>query len=200
MRAELPGEGAQKIWLNQPSETKTMTLRLIQQRSRELRAKTRRKMLGTLAGPFAVGVICVFGLKEFAALRQVLQPLFVLALAWSLAGLYFLNRGMRSAAMPGDAGLSAGLEFCKREMERQRDLVRRGLLWLFAPNLLGLATVVAALAIAGTKGRGIIPNGLPFLSLVVVWVVAYFIVRARELRNLQYEIGELDAIQRENQG
>src|SRR5690348_945223 len=112
MRGDLRGDGPKNIWLNQPTETSTMTLKLIQQRSRDLRAKTRRKLLGTLAGPLAAGLFYAFGMKEFAQLREVLQPLFTLALAWSLAGLYFLNRGRWSAAMPADAGINAGLEFC----------------------------------------------------------------------------------------
>ncbi|MBZ5619383.1 MAG: hypothetical protein LAQ69_11775 [Acidobacteriia bacterium] len=177
-----------------------MTLKLIQQRSRELRAKTRRKLLGTLAGPLAAGLFYAFGMKEFAPLRPVLQPLFALALAWSLAGLYFLNRGMWSAVMPGDAGLSTGLEFCRREIGRQRDLLRRVLLWSLGPLLLTIGTLIFALAMVGTKDRGIFPNGLPFLIVMVVWVVAYFIVRFREQRELQREIDELNNVDKENHG
>ena len=110
-----------------------MTLILIKQRSRDLRTSTRKKLLGTLAGP----------------------------LAWSLAGLFFLNRGMWSSAMPADAGLSTGLEFCRREIERQRALLRRILLWSFGPLLLTIATFILALAMVGTRDRGIFPNGLP---------------------------------------
>jgi len=76
------------------------------------------KLLGTLAAPLVAALFYAYGMKEFAPLRQVLQPLFAVALAWSLAGLYFLNRGMWSAEMPGDAGLSTGLEFCRLQLER----------------------------------------------------------------------------------
>jgi FtsH-binding integral membrane protein len=200
MRDDLPGDGPKNIWLNQRTEAPTMTLKLIQQRSRDLRAKTRRKLLGTLAGPLAASLFYAFGMKEFAPLRQVLQPLFAFALAWSLAGLYFLNRGMWSAVMPGDAGLSTGLEFCRREIERQRDLLRRVLLWSFGPVLLAIGTFILALAMVGTRDRGIFPNGLPFLILIVVWLVGYFIVRLREQRELQREIDELNDIEKENHG
>jgi hypothetical protein len=198
MRDDLPGDGPKKIWLSQPTETPTMTLKLIQQRSRDLRAKTRRKLLGTLAGPLAASLFYAFGMKEFAPLRQVLQPLFALALAWSLAGLYLLNRGMWSAVMPGDSGLSTGLEFCRREIERQRDLLRRVLLWSFGPVLLAIGTFILALAMVGTRDRGIFPNGLPFLIFIVVWIVGYFIVRLRDQRELQREIDELNDIEKEN--
>jgi hypothetical protein len=175
-----------------------MTLKLIQRRSRDLRARTRRKLLGTLVGPFAAGLFYAYGMKEFAPLRQVLQPLFAFALAWSLAGLYFLNRGMWSAVMPGDAGLSTGLEFCRREIERQRDLVRRVLLWTFGPIMLTIGTFILALAMVSTKDKGLFPNGLPFLIAIVAWIFAYFAIRVREQRELQREFDELNDIETEN--
>ncbi|HWE48679.1 MAG TPA: hypothetical protein VG273_02760 [Bryobacteraceae bacterium] len=138
-------------------------------------------------------------MKEFAALRQVLQPLFIAALAWSLAGLYFLNRGMWSSPMPGDAALSSGLEFCRRQIERQRDLVRRALLWSFGPVMLAIGTFVLALVMISKRERGIFPNGLPFLILVAVWVVWGFVIRSREQRQLQREIEELRRFESDNQ-
>jgi FtsH-binding integral membrane protein len=200
MRGDLAGDGPKDIWLNQPTERPTMILKLIQQRSRDLRARTRRKLLGTLAGPLAASLFYAYGMKEFAPLRQVLQPLFAIALAWSLAGLYFLNRGMWSAVMPGDAGLSTGLEFCRREIGRQRDLVRRILLWMFGPTMLAIGTFVLALAMVSTKDKGLFPNGLPFLIAIVVWIFAYFTIRFREQRELQREIDELSDIEEENRG
>lgn len=198
MRGDFPGDGPKNIWLNQSTEIPTMTLKLIQQRSRDLRARTRRKLLGTLAGPLAAGLFYALGMKEFAELRQVLQPLFALALAWSFAGVYFLNRGMWSFVMPGDLGISTGLELCRREIERQRDLVRRVLLWAFGPIMLAIGTFILALAMVSTKERGLFPNGLPFLILIVVWIFAYFTIRFREQRQLQREIEELNNIEEEN--
>ncbi len=198
MRDDLPGHGMKAIWLNQQSETSAMTPILIERRSRELRAKTRRKLIGTLAAPLAAAVFCAYAIKEFAGLRQLLQLPFAFALAWSLAGLYFLNRGMWSTVKPGDLGSSTGLDSCRREIERQRDLVRGVLLWSFGPVMLAIGTFVAALAMVSTRARGIYPNGLPFLILIVVWIVSWFVIRYREQRELQREIDELNGIQREN--
>jgi hypothetical protein len=145
----------------------------------------------------SVGLFCTMGLKQFTALQQLLQPLFAFALAWSLAGLYFLTRGMWSAMTPGDVGLSTGLQFCRREIERQRGLARRLLLWSFGPILLTIGTFILALAMVGTRDRGIFPNGLPFLAIVAIWIVSYFIIRLRELRDLQREIDELDDLEKE---
>jgi hypothetical protein len=190
-----PNDDLKGIWQNQPG-TSTMTLKLIRSKARELHAKTRRKVLGSLAGPLTVGFCCVFAMRAFPQQRRLL-PMFAFALAWSLIGLYFLNRGMWSPVMPGDAGLRTGLEFCREEIGRRRNLLRRLLLWSLGPILLALATLVLALAMVGTNGRGLLPNGLPFLTLIVVWIVAYFILRAREQRELKQELDELDDLERD---
>ena len=175
-----------------------MTLDLIRSKARELRAKTRKQLLGTVAGPLVAAFLYVFGMKEFPAMQQTLRVLFLFALGWSVAGLYFLNRGMWSAVMPGDAGLSTGLEFCRGEIERRRDLMRRVLLWSLAPILLAIATFIAALAMVGSQNKSLFPNGLPFMALVVFWIFAYFTRRVREQRELKREIDELDALRRNN--
>jgi hypothetical protein len=181
------------IWQNQPTEPSAMTLEKIRQKVRELHAKTRRQMLGSLAAPLAVGGLCGYGIKLVRGFAPGLELVFVLAIVWSLAGLYFLNRGMWSAAMPGDAALSTGLEFYRHEVERQRSLSGRVLLWSFAPILLAIATFILFLAMVGAR---FFPNGLPFVALVVVWIAAYFAIRRRGQRELEREIDELNETER----
>jgi hypothetical protein len=149
-----------------------------------------------MAGPLAAGFFYAYSMKAFPALRQVLQPPFAFAFAWGLAGLYFLNRGMWSAVMPGDLGLNTGLEVCRLEVERQRDLARRMLVWTFGPAMLATATFILALAMAST--RSIIPNALPFLIVLVVWIVSFFVIRLRQQREFQREIDELKDLEMEN--
>jgi hypothetical protein len=198
MQNDSPENGVRTIWLNQPTEKPTMISKLIEQRSRTLRAKTRRGLIGTVTGPLAAGFFYAYSMKAFPALRHVLQPSFAFALAWGLAGLYFLNRGMWSAVTPGDIGLNTGLEVCRIEIERQRDLARRLLVWTFGPVMLAIATFLLALALVSPGPRGIIPNGLPFLIVLVVWIVSFFVIRLREQREFQREIDELNDLEMEN--
>lgn len=198
MRDELPRDELKSIWQAQPTGTSTMTMKLIRSKARELQAKTRRQLLGTVTAPLAAAFLYAFGVREFPELEHVLHPLFAFALVWSLVGLYFLNRGVWPTVMPGDAGLSTGLEFCRGEIERRCYLLRRVLLWSFGPVLLAIGTFILALAMIGTKDRRLFPNGLPFLSLVVVWILAYFVMRAREQRELKREIDELDDLENDN--
>jgi hypothetical protein len=197
MRDDSPENDPRTIWQNQPTEPSTMTLEKIRQKVRELHVKTRRQLLGSLAEPIIVVAFCGFAIKQFH--DPMLGSLFVFPFAWSLAGLYFLNQGMWSAAMPGDAALSTGLEFYRREIERRRYLFRRLLLWSFGPVLLTIGTFILVLAI-GVGNRGIFPNAMPFMSLVVIWIAAYFVIRMREQRELKREIAELNDIERQNRG
>ena len=198
MQNDSPEKGVRTIWLNQPTEKPTMISKLIEQRSRKLRAKTRRELIGTITGPLVAGIFYAYSMRAFPALRQVLQPPFAFAIAWGLAGLYFLNRGMWSAVLPGDLGLKTGLEACRLEVERQRDLQRRSLVWSFGPAMLATATFVLALALVPPVARRVIPNGLPLLIVLVFPIVSFFGIRSREQRELRRELDELKDLEMEN--
>jgi hypothetical protein len=198
MPNNIPGGDPKTIWQNQPAEPSAMTLEKMRRKMRELHAKTRRQLLGTLAGPLVAAFFYAFAIRAFPSLQQAFNQSFAFALVWSLVGFYILNRGMWSAVLPADAGLSTGLEFCRREIQRRHHLLRRSLLWGFGPILLAIGTFILALATIAGKDHGIFPNGLPFLALVVVWIIGYFIIRLREQRELSREIDELNNIQREN--
>jgi MFS family permease len=198
MQNDSPENGVRTIWLNQPTEKPTMISKLIEQRSRKLRAKTRRGLIGTITGPLVAGIFYAYSMRAFPALRQVLQPPFAFAIAWGLAGLYFLNRGMWSAVLPGDLGLKTGLEACRLAVERQRDLQRRSLVWSFGPAMLATATFVLALALVPPVARRVIPNGLPLLIVLVFPIVSFFGIRSREQREFRRELDELKDLEMEN--
>lgn len=183
------------VWQNQAMETPKMSLFLIRQKARQLRAQTRRNILGTLVAPFIVAFFYVFCVRRFPQVREVLHPLFAVALAWSLVGLYLLNRGKRPGAIPEDAGFSTGLEFCRLEMGRQRDYVRRVLLLSFAPVVLALGTLILAFGIVA--GAHMFVKAMPVLTLVAIWIAAYLVLWLRQRRQLWREIDELGEVERE---
>jgi hypothetical protein len=197
MRDDFPGDDPKTIWRSQSIDASTMTLEKIRRKARELHSKTRREMLGTLTGPLMVAVCYIFCIKEFPLLQKALHSLFAFALVWSLAGVYFLNRGNWSGPMPGDTGFNAGVEFCRREIERRRDHFRRLLLWGVGPMVMAIGTII--LGLVEVSGKQIFPKGMPFLILVAVWIAGYFfVVRVRQQRELQREIDELNTIEKEN--
>ena len=100
---------------------------------------------------------------------------------------------MWSATLPEDRALSIGLESYRLEVERRCSLSSRFLLWTFGPVVLALATFVVPLLY-----QGMLSNMIPFLSLLFIWVVSVFVIRMRDQRELQREIGELNDIERAN--
>jgi hypothetical protein len=198
MQSDSPENGVRTIWLNQPTEKPAMISKLIEQRSRTLRAKTRRELIGTITGPLVAGIFYAYSMRAFPTLRHMLQPPLALAIAWGVAGLYFLNRGMWSTVQPGELGLKTGLEACRLEVERQRDLQRRSLVWSFGPAMLATATFVLALALVPQVARRLIPHGLPLLIVLVLPVVSFLRIRSREQRALRRELDELKDLEMEN--
>ncbi len=186
-----------QLWLNQPMEARNMTLQLIQQKSRYLRTRTREKFIGSVAAPFAVGMIYVYCLKAFAPLQQYLHVMFAFALIWSLVGVYFLQRGLWAPVMLADAGVSSGLMFCRQEINRQRELVNRVLLWTFGPILAAVGTLIFALTMVLTD-RASFPSGLPFVIAMLIGIAGRFTVDFREQRGLQREIEDLNDIERDS--
>lgn len=173
-----------------------MTLETIRRKARELHAKTRRELLGSIVAP--VGVIAFSGLGSAIFHDPLQRTVFVLALAWALAGQFFLHRGMWSATLPGDAALTTGLEYYRQEIQRRRDLFHRVLRWTFGPLVLAIGALLLPIVTVGVEERGAFRNMIPFLTLLAVWLGGFFVVRMRQQRDLQREIEELDDIEREN--
>jgi hypothetical protein len=200
MANDSSGNDPRTIWQNQLTEASAMTLEKIQEKVRQLHAKTRRQMLGNLVVPLVVSALCGFGMKQFP--HPGLRSLFALSITWSLAGLYFLNRGMWSAMLPEEAALSTGLESYRREVERRRSLTGRVLLWGFGPVVFAVATLIVLILTLGTGSGMRLQEALlkmtPFLSLLAVWFGGFFVIRMRQQRELQREIEELKRIETAN--
>jgi magnesium-transporting ATPase (P-type) len=206
MRNDSSENDPRTIWQNQPTEPSIMTLEKIRQKTQELHAKTLRQMIGNSIMPLAVFAFYGYGIAKFS--NPARRTIFACAIAWSLAGQYFLNRGMWSAMLPGDAALSTGIESYRREVERQRSLFGRFMLWQFGPLMFAIATLILLILTLGIGNRGMPLDGAilkeallkmtPFLTLMVIWIVSFFVIRMRAQRQLQREIDELNEIERAN--
>lgn len=184
-----PNENAKTVWQNQPTEAPIMTLETIRQKVSESRSKTRRALFGSVATVLIVVAISVFGMQHGSSTG--IRILFAIAIAWVLAGQSLLHRGMWLASLPADATLSTGLEFYRREVERQQEVVRRVLQWSFGPVILSIGTLIVVL-VEMAKGQSLpIRAVMPFAMLFGIWIVAFFVLRSREQRKLRLEIDAL---------
>jgi hypothetical protein len=177
-----------------------MTLEKIRQRTTELRAKTRVELIKTIAAPLVVIAICGFAV-QFP--DPIPRAILAFAIAWSLTGQYFLNRGMWPATPPESAAVSTGIESYRREVEQRRSLFSRIILWHLGPVLLAIAILIVFIASLGTTNRRMLLKEAllkmsPFLTLTAIWIGAIFVIRMRQRRELQREIDELNEIERAN--
>ena len=89
-----------------------------------------------------------------------------------------------------------------REVERRRSLSGRFMLWGFGPVVFAIATLIMLILSLGIGSGMLLKQALlkmsPFLTLTVIWIVSYFVIRMRQQRELQREIDELNDIERAN--
>lgn len=197
MPSDASGKDPKKIWQSQEREISAVTLeRMIRRRAQELHAKTRREQLGSFVGPLAVAGFAWLGIS--IGYNPVQRAMFAIAGAWSLAGVYVLNRGGWPARLAGEAALATGLEFCRKEIERRLQYHRRFLVWVFAPIVVAIAALVVPAMGNGFKEGGTLAKMTPFLSLVVLWVIGIFVIRRSRWKELQREIDELNDIEKES--
>jgi len=178
-----------------------MTPEKIRQKIKQMHAKTRQALLGGAAVALVVIGIAVYGILRSDS--PVARTVCILLIAWSLVGQYFLNRGMWSGTQPAEAVPNTGLESYRSEVERRRHLADHNLLWSFGPVVVATGTfILIVLKLQSVNQtvlvKGTILNGIPFLVLVVVWIVAYLAIRMRDRRELQQEIDQLHEIERTN--
>ena len=183
------------IWQNQPTEPSKMTLVMIRHKTQQLQGKTRRDLLGEIAASVFLVGLSGFGIAwvNGAALRAA----FALAIIWTLAGQYFVDRGSLSDAAQLDVSLSTSLESYRREVERRRYLSSRFLLWSFGPAILAVGALSAYLLTIAWN-RGFLRNTIPFFTLLGLWFVGVFVIRMRQQRELQREIDQLNEVERSN--
>jgi Flp pilus assembly protein TadB len=169
---------------------------MIRHKTQQLQEKTRRELFGQnaallfLVGCYGVGIWWVNG--------AVLRAAFALAIVWTLAGLYFVDRENLSDAAQLEVSLSTSLESYRREVERRRYLSSRFLLWTLAPTLLAIAALSTFLLTIGWNHHGFLRSTIPFFTLLGLWFIGLFVKRMRQQRDLQRELDQLNEVERSN--
>jgi hypothetical protein len=182
-----------QIWQNQPINQLYLACFTLHQKGRSIQALTRRKLLVSLAAPVIVGAFGAYTMRSFPTLSQ---PPLIAAFLWSLAGTYFLHRGMWAEENPANTGLTSGLDFCRHELARQSATANRILLCMLGPILLVLGLFLYAIA---TLAGGLSPKALPFIAMLAIWTIAVGIQRFNEQRSFRRELEELNRIERQFQ-
>lgn len=175
-----------------------MSLETIRRRAGELHAKTRSELLANLGLALIAIATSSFGLAQGAP--WALRAAFAIIIVWALAGQFFLHRGAWPQTLPGDAAMSSGLQFYRREIQRRLHVFRSVLRWSVGPFALSVVAFILSLAVQARGNSALPPNRLllnmlPFLSLFVLWIAAVFVLRIRGQRSLALELRDLDNLE-----
>ena len=147
----------------------------------------------------ALMLVVFFGF-EFSLTKQVLARV---GFGLLIAGIAYLVWHMLSKGSPGTvdekAGLSSWIQFQRRELVRQRDLLQSVWLWYLGPLVPGMAVLVLWFVLAGRSNPAMSKNpAIPVFvaSVYVLFVGAVFFVigrlNAKGAQKLQRQIDELD--------
>lgn len=199
MPGDFPIRDPQKIWQNQSTEPLKMSANDLRRKAVKAQSKARFAVL------FTIVMAIIFGVFFFAwSITRVYAMLartgFALVSLCMIYAAYHVYKWTWPGNLPEEAPINTCLEFYRRELERQRDYRHRW--WRSGLPILTLLGVV--MAAVGTGARNAPPhhplvNALPFLLALAVWVVAFLLLRKKHGReNLQREIEELRAFEREN--
>ncbi len=197
MPSDFPIKDPQEIWQNQPTEPLKMSATDLRRKALQRQSKARFEALSTII----IGIIlCVVFAWSFARAHEMLARM-----GWgllSLCGIYAAYHAYKwiwPRNLPEEAPINTCIEFYRRALERRRDYNHR---WWSSglPFFLLLGMVMAGV---GTGARNAPPhpllNAVPFFVLLAIWAVAFLLMRKKLGReNLQQEIEELRAFEREN--
>jgi Flp pilus assembly protein TadB len=189
MPNEFPPDDLRNVWQNQPVENKPMPLEEIHHRAQRFEKRIDRRNLREYAGA-AFGIAAyTFYIFKFHSL--VVRAGSVMVIAGVLYVVVQLYRRASSGSLPEDFGVAASIEFHRRELVRQRDLLRSVWRWYIAPIVPGLAVFSA-----GTMA----PHS-PFwvyLLLALFFVAAFggiVWLNRRAADRLDRQIAELDSLE-----
>jgi len=141
-------------------------------------------------------VVVLFFAFEFMRTNDLLARV---GFSLIIAGMCYMVRELYSRGswrrLPKDAGLSSCIEFQRRELERQRDLVSSVWRWYLGPMIPGLAVLIVAFA-------RINPGHLKHFELVIavyaLAIAAAFVgiakLNERAARRLQRRIDQLNEL------
>ena len=164
----------------------------------ELRAKaskfqTRIRRRNLREQVACVIVVLFFGWCFFKNPALVPRISYALIAAAAIYIAWHIQARGAATTLPSDMGTVSLVEFHRRELKKQRDLLRNIWKWYLGPMFPGMALLVGwGIAIA-PPGKRYFP--IPFAALCVVFLWAVGWINKRAARRLDRQIEELNASQ-----
>lgn len=192
MSDESPQERRVKeLWQSQPTEGVHMSIDQIRLSAGKFERRIRGR--NTREYATAIGLVVFFSFELWRAGDLLVRIGFGLI----IAGLSYLIWHLLSKgtwrALPEDAGLSSCVEFQRRQLAQQRDLLASVWRWYLGPLIPGMAVLLFAFGRANPghlthPALVVVPEGMFFVAISV----AIATVNGRAARRLQRQIDELE--------
>ena len=187
-------DNMKKLWQEQKMETVPMSLDEIRSKARKYQSRIGWRNGREYAALALVGAFFAYSMaKPGPALLRVGEGLCI------AAGLYVawqIRRRGAARPVPADLGFATCLAFHRRELERQRDLLRSVWRWYLGPMVPGLAVIMLA-GVMANPGHLRHPK-LFIASYAAVVALAFFVVgrwNQRAARRLERQIDEIAALE-----
>jgi hypothetical protein len=132
----MANEDPLRIWQDQPVEGATLPLEEIRRRAgkfeRRVRNRNRREYIA------AVFVLCAFTFYFFRFTDPLVRVGSLVTIAGTIYVVAQLYRRSTPATLPSEFGLTGSVEFYRKELVKQRDLLQSVWSWYLAPFVPGL--------------------------------------------------------------
>jgi hypothetical protein len=193
MENELPPENLKSLWQNQSVEPIQMSLEELRQKAQRFQKRIRNRNLREYAG--AVIVFAAFGyyIWRFPVIRLASG----IILAGTVYVVYQLHTRGAAKTVPASMALDSCFEFHRRELERQRDLLRDVWKWYLLPFVPGMVIFIASLLRHLPMDKWI--RMLPFTLFCTLIFFGVWKLNQRGANKLQRQIDELNSMNREIQ-
>lgn len=146
MTDQLHSNDVRDLWQSQPMEDRRMSLDELRDRSRRLeRTIDRRNLREYIAGAV---VLISFGYIAWKDQSLTVKVGAGLVMAAAVFITYHLHQHGAAQTMPAELALTSCVQFHRRELERQRDLLRSVWAWYLLPCVPGLIVMLAGVGVA----------------------------------------------------
>jgi hypothetical protein len=181
-----------KVWRGQKVEHTQMTIDELREKARKFQRRILSRNLTEYAAIAAAVALFVFSMGKYPPLMRAGGWL---CIAGMLYKAYQLHRRGSSKPIAADLTPSSGLDFHRRELERQRDMLLGVWAWNLGPLLPGLALLMVGASMA-RPGHLMYALKFDALYAALIALLFYFVARLnrRAARCLQNQIDELNAM------
>jgi hypothetical protein len=175
------------LWQKQEVEEMKISITELHAKASKFQNRIRRRNLREQVA--CLFVIIAFGLMFFKSPAAVPRIGFGLIVAGAVYIGWHLYAKATPKALPSDIGSANGLQFYRRELERQRDLLQDIWKWYLGPLIPGMALLVIWGVLTAPPARRWFPSAYAVFCVALFWAIGRLNLRAA--RRLSGQIDEL---------